>query len=154
VFLNTAMNVDHAAYWQARPNVKRNFWLIKTSDIDRNRGMNCRTIPGSRRQHSVRSVSSSNNTLLQIRELSCFCSHCVESSPEPCPRDSHVSPWNLVTLQPCNANDSLCDRTDESIEVGGNADELATNPQVGDNFVVRASVGNAENVSFYILQCV
>jgi len=34
VFLNTTMNLDDAVYWQARPDVKRNFWLIKTLDID------------------------------------------------------------------------------------------------------------------------
>jgi hypothetical protein len=36
-------------------------------------------------------------------------------------------------------------------EYGGDGDELADVLEIGENFVVRAEVGNEENVTYYIL---
>jgi hypothetical protein len=155
-FLKNSMNKEHAAYVGARREVKRNFHEIKESMVDRHHGFNCRTVKGSRSLHSVRSMSHSNNVLLETRALACFCTGCVDPKPGLlCVSTSHVPPWKLVTLQPCAADDAECEvelRTD----VWGNpgdSNELASMLDVGDNFAVKAESNDGEGASFYIVQC-
>ena len=152
MFLEKTMDRQHLAYEGARRDVNRNFWEIKLGDVNRDHGYDCRTIVGSRSKHSVRSVSSTNNTLLEIREFSCFCIHCTDGVPGKCPQRNHVDNWNLITLEPCNSFDAQCEQ-DEEGEVQGSGDDLALGLEVGDNLCVRAESGNEEGVKFYALQC-
>ena len=124
--------------------------------VDRQHGFNYRTVKGSRSLHSVRSMSQSNNVLLETRALACFCDKCVDPQLGLfCVSTSHVPPWKLVTLQPCAADDAECD-VELHIDVWGNprdSNELASMLDVGDNFVVKTDSVDGEGASFYILQC-
>ncbi len=98
------MSLRHVAYEHIRLDVKHNFMELKVGEVDRTHGYNCRTIPRSKSLHYVRSISHANNVLLETREFSCFCDKCVDDIAEGnCDSKLHVSPWTLLTLQPCNS---------------------------------------------------
>lgn len=67
-YLREYFNREHAAYAAAKGQVKRVFREIKIDEVDCSRLYNCKTVPGSRKLHSICSVSSTDPTLLQIRE--------------------------------------------------------------------------------------
>jgi hypothetical protein len=156
-YLKEAMNMPHAAYPLARRPVDRHFWEIPLEGgVDRSNPMNCRTVDGSRSMHSIRSVSHTNNVLLEARDYSCFCERCVFNVQEiPCPSTTHVSPWRLLTLEPTDSSEALQEpeETDPDWEAEPDEHFLASELQVGDHFAVIAERGNIENVDFFILQC-
>ena len=101
-FLRSSMNQPHAAYAGARRDVKRNFVLIRKTEVCRKVSMGCKTVPGSRNFHSVRSVGASNNVLLEMKDYSCFCVGCVSraNTGASCPNKAYSGPWTLKTMEP------------------------------------------------------
>jgi hypothetical protein len=99
-YLKGAMNMGNAAYPKAKRVVHRHFREIGENEVVRTNPLDCKTIPRSRSMHSIHSVSSSNNILLECRDFSCFCDHCYNGVPGVCPT-SHMCllgnylPWNL-----------------------------------------------------------
>ena len=93
LFLRSSMNQPHAAYPGARREVDRNFILIGKMEVNQQNSMACKTVPGSRSIHSICSVGNNNNTLLEMKDFSCFCNICVRRSAscEVCPNRSHTA---------------------------------------------------------------
>ncbi len=67
----------------------------------------------------------------------------------------YVKPWKLVTLEPCDTSDVLCDMELDELAwgMGSERNGLAAYLEVGDNFSIRAEERNEEGVDFYILKC-
>jgi hypothetical protein len=83
---------------------------LKVGEVDRTHGYSCRTIARSRSLYYVRLISHANNVLLETKEFSCFCDKCVDDIAEgDCDSKLHVSPWILLTLQPCNSSNAHYD---------------------------------------------
>lgn len=66
--------------------------------------------------------------------------------------------FTIVSCVPLGVNyptivDALCDQDIGSDDLETDNTDLALKPQVGDNFVVKADLGN-EGADFYVLQCV
>jgi hypothetical protein len=155
-FLKGAMNMPNAAYPKAKRVVHQHFREIGENEVVRTNPLDCKTIPRSRSMHSIRSVSSSNNVLLECRDFSCFFDHCYNGVLGVCLNKSHVSPWKLLTLEPMKSTDAVQEPEDEDDSdwiAEPNDNFLVSQLQVGDNFAVPAESGNAEGVDFYIVQC-
>ena len=156
-FLRVDMNLPHAAYPSARQHVVRHFYLIGLNDVPRDKPLACQTVPGSRSMHSIRSVSHTNNVLLECRDFCCFCPACARGGSGGCTNKQHARPWELVMLQPLSSNDAVQESEDPDpswiVETDGNI--LASECQVGDHFAIVADPGNVddEGAEFYVLQC-
>ena len=95
-FLREENNKHHAGPPSSRKYTSKYFWEIKEGAISRVRDLQCETIPGSMKQHQVRSLSCKDPTLLQSRALSCFCWACLEYDARfTCHQRSHAGPWTL-----------------------------------------------------------
>jgi hypothetical protein len=72
-------------------------------------GFDDRTLVGYWSMHSIQAINASNNVLLEVNELFCFCCHCIDDVLGDCISKGYVEPWRLVTLEPCQATNFLCD---------------------------------------------
>lgn len=158
-FLEVAMNLPNAAYPGAKRMVNRHFHLIGKTEVPRENPMACSTIQGSRSMHSVRSVSTHNNVLLEVHDFSCFCLSCVDRTFNSvhCPNMSYVAPWKLVTLQPINAEVAIqeSEDLDQDWLAEPDANLLASELQVGDHFAIVADPSHpeADGADFFVLLC-
>ena len=75
--------------------VERFFWEVV--DIDRSHAWECKTVPGTRGFHSVR---SSDNPVFEIwtRKLSCFCPPCCDGDWDACESLDWVDGWDRISL--------------------------------------------------------
>lgn len=151
-FLNGNMNVPHAAYPKARQPVNRHFHLIGLNEVSRERPLACNTVKGS-----VRSVSHTNNVLLECRDFCCFCPSCARRSFGACPNRAHVAPWKLITLQPITSTDAVqeSEEQDPDWETAPDDNVLALECAVGDHFAIVAdpNTPNEGGATFYVLLC-
>ena len=138
----------------------RYFHLIKPDDVDRQHLHGCETISGSRKLHSIQGVSISDPTLLMVRQLSCFCSPCMDGDWAACEKSGHVQDWRVIKLVPSDVSFVREQMISRQFEVEGEEpwdyateETLGDLVNVGDNFAVPAIEGNDEGVDFYILQC-
>lgn len=73
--------------------VLRTFFYVAPGDIKRDRAERTgKTIPGTRKLHSVRSSCDDLNRL-QVRNLACFCQPCRQLVDFDCRNADHVDPW-------------------------------------------------------------
>lgn len=156
-FLEVAMNLPNGAYPGAKRVVDRHFHLIGKTEVSREFPMACSTIAGSRSMHSIRSVGAVNNTLLEMRDFSCFCPTCVHGCAGICPSRAHATPWKLVTLQPISSDDAVQEHEDleEDWTTEPDSNDLAANLEVGEHFAVLADPGDsgARGAKFFVLLC-
>lgn len=157
-FLKVAMNLPNGAYPRAKRVVEWHFHLIEKTEVCRKNPLACRTVPGSRSMHSIRSVSHTNNVLLQCRDYSCFCRACVSVHAfGRCPNHLHVAPWKLVTLDPRRADEAVQEEEDLDREWTAAPDSnlLASELLVGDHFAILADRDDpsADGAKFFVLLC-
>jgi hypothetical protein len=152
-FCNTQMSMPHLAYKRAKLEVRRHFHLVKMEDVNRNIGWDCKTVPGSRSKHSIQSVSHVNKTLLRVRELSCFCDFCMDGGDGPCASSTHVSKYDLVTLEPCLSAARLDEFDEDEQMISDDGEMLAKILEEGDNFAVLAEPERDSEAHFWILLC-
>jgi len=71
------------------------FWEVV--DIDRSHAWECKTVPGTRGFHSVR---SSDNPVFEIwtRKLACFCLPCCDGDWDVCESLDWVDGWDRISL--------------------------------------------------------
>jgi hypothetical protein len=129
---------------------------VKEGEFEITRGFDYMTMVRFGSIHSIRVVNASNNVLLGAREFSYFCCHYIDDVPGDCISKGYVEPWKLVTLEPCEATNVLCDvEYDENVwGVGEENNDLVVGLSVGDNFAIVIALDNYEGVDFFILQCV
>jgi hypothetical protein len=58
--------------------VQRMFWEIGIEDVNQRKKWDYNAVKGSRSLHYFDGFSKDFSTFLQVRELACFCVHCVE----------------------------------------------------------------------------
>jgi hypothetical protein len=113
-------------------------------------------VSGSRKLHSVLGFSESDPTFLMVRELSCFCSPCIDKDWSNCEQWSHVSEPRVVRLRPVDTYQVRlqieANEDPKNWEYGGVDEEIGDLLQVGENFAVPTPEGNDEGVEFYVLQ--
>ena len=84
--------------------VERCFWEVV--DIDRSHAWECRTVPGTRGFHLVR---SSDNLVFEIwtRKLACFFLPCCDGDWDVCESLDQVDGWDHISLplQQCTTID-------------------------------------------------
>jgi hypothetical protein len=126
VFLNTTINLPHATYDFAILQV-RILWEIKVGDVDREQSFDARTFLGSKNMHSIYFLSNTQNVLLQVKDYSFFCPHCLDGALGHCLLENYVSTWKLITLEQCLSTNALCDieMGDTNWGMGGGSDVLA-----------------------------
>jgi hypothetical protein len=81
---------EHVAYPNARRQVSQFFHLVKSEDVDRSVMWDCKNIVGTQSLHFVASVSHRDVTLLNLRELACFCLECMDDNLDFCENKSQV----------------------------------------------------------------
>jgi hypothetical protein len=86
-FYEREQNEQHAAYPNARRDGVCYLHLRKPKDMDDRTSWDCKKIDESCSMHSVTFVSHLNNTLLNVRDLACFC---MDYNSEFC--NTHVKP--------------------------------------------------------------
>lgn len=158
-FLRSSMNQPHAAYPEARRDVKRNFILIGKTEVCRKVSMGCKTVSGSRSVHSVRSIGPSNNVLLEVKDYSCFCASCIVrvNTRIPCPNRAYAGPWTLKTMEPLRGREVVQEVEDLDMVwlAEPDSNDLAFELNVGDHFAVYADPQhpNASGAKFFVLIC-
>jgi hypothetical protein len=70
--------------------------------VDHRASWDCKKIEGCHSMYSIASISYWDCTLLNDRELECFCVECMDDNSDFCEMKSHVKPWRLLTLEPLN----------------------------------------------------
>lgn len=65
---------------------------------------NCKTVPGTRKLHSVLGVERG---IIKTRRLSCFCSSCLQRNFDECLNKQYVDEWKLVKLKCILFNQTL-----------------------------------------------
>ncbi len=75
---------------------------MKLDDVGRKFAWDCKSILGSRLVHSIYSISHIDVTLLNMRQLACFCLECMDNNAGFCENKFHVQPWMLHMLEPHN----------------------------------------------------
>lgn len=151
------MNLPNAAYPLARRIVHRHFILIGLKEVPRDKPLKCQTVLGSRSMHSIRSVSHTNNILLECHDHSYFCPYFALGALGTCPHRTHVEPWKMETLQSIISKDVVQEPEEEDPDWEKELDEnlIAAALSVGDHFAVLADPldlgGNGAD--FFVLNC-
>lgn len=136
--------------------VRRFFWEIPEGAVNRNKKLDCDSIIGSRSLHCFDGFSSRLSTLLQIKELSCFCPDCIDDNSAQCQHVEWTGCFKLYMVKGVLPADVRPDVEDMGVGQGRKAwaqSSLAELLQVGDFYVVQAKKPNEWNVDFYISQC-
>ena len=55
-------------------------------------------VKGNRSIHSIISTGESNS--LDVRQLSCYCNHCIDGDYSKCEDKEHVDDWETIEIQP------------------------------------------------------
>lgn len=136
--------------------VRRLFWEIGAGDVNRRKKWDCDPIKGSRSLHCFDGFSDRLSTLLQVRELCCFCAYCVDDEPTKCENVQWVGQFRLEMVKGILPVDVRPDIENIGVGEGGSEGEdelLAELIQLGDFYAVQAEQPNNWNVDFYVLQC-
>jgi hypothetical protein len=136
--------------------VRRLFWEIPKGVVNRNKRWDCDAIPGSRSLHYFDGFSNRLSTLLQVKELCCFCPYCLDDNSNLCENIAWTGRSKLHMVQGVLRDDMRDDI--ESMGVGEGADTednglLAELLQLGDFYAIQASKPNQWKADFYIMQC-
>jgi hypothetical protein len=136
----------HAGPSGSRQRTSKFFWLIPRSgpgSVDRSDSKQAVTMPGSMANHQCRSVTAKDPTLVQYRQLSCFCYGCLRyDTGHACPQSDHVQEFILYRLSPkAPAQARRLYDGEEDVEAGSNGECIADALCIGDNVAVRAPDG-------------
>ena len=151
-FLQEESNKFHARRVGERRRTTKFFWEIKEGDINRVDRLEAETIPGSRSMHQCRSLSAKDPTLIQFRQLTCFCVACLDpNSGLGCYQKSHVPDWMLRRVCPKSRRGGHLVPEDEldNIEDELESSIAGTQVRVGFNIAVRADSDNDE--TFWVM---
>lgn len=134
--------------------VRRIFWEIPQGAVNRRRKWDCDPIKGCRDLHCFDGFSPQLSTLLQVRELSCFCPSCVDDDPRNCDNEEWAGKYRLEMVKGVLPSDVRAEV--QNIGEGeGEVDEgsLAECIKLGDWYACHAHPDNQYGVDFYVYQC-
>ena len=80
---------------------KREFVFLDTETIERDRPDRTavKTLVGTRKVHSIKNIVGEPFTVLQHRNLCCFCDGCRNDPVSACGNMSYVDPWEETSLK-------------------------------------------------------
>jgi hypothetical protein len=84
--------------------VTRYFHLVKNEDVNHTTPWDYKIIEGLRSMHFIASISHRNCTLLNVHNLVCLCTECMDDNSDLYGMKSHVKSWRLITLEPNNVS--------------------------------------------------
>ena len=152
-FLRTNMSTGAAGVYSSQVrDIKRVFWEVRIDEVNREKTWECQGIPELRSLHVVRGYSRTDGHCIVVRELTCFCFHCVQANWRHCLNRGYIQNWEYHTLNDKDATDREAEKKEDFI-YHGPGDTLSDVIHVGDNFAVDAEEGNSEGADFYILKC-
>ena len=151
-FLQEESNKFHVGRPGERQRITKFFWEIKEDAISRVDKLEVETIPGSRGMHQCRSLSSKDPTLIQFRQLTCFCVACLDPDADlPCYQKAHVPNWTLRRICPKSKTTlrvvSEQDWDDSEADLQGNV--VGNGIKVGFNIAVKAD--SEEGETFWVM---
>ncbi|KAK6174428.1 hypothetical protein SNE40_017706 [Patella caerulea] len=79
------------------------FFLVPSDQVCHNKEMNVQTIPGTQKVHSVKQFPENCDYIL-TRNLSCFCSNCLDNNFVNCINNEYVHPWKKARLHVASTN--------------------------------------------------
>jgi hypothetical protein len=100
VFYTRKQLEEHAAYPNAHHEVICFFHFIKPKDVDHKFAWDCKNILGSRSMHSICTISHIDVTLLNLRQLACFCPKCMDDNASFCENNSMGNHGCYTCLNP------------------------------------------------------
>ncbi|CAM6102026.1 unnamed protein product [Calypogeia fissa] len=136
--------------------VRRLFWEIPVGAVDRTKKWDCDPVKGVRSLHCFDGFSNKMSTLLRVRELCCFCPHCLDDDYEACENKAWVGRFKLEMIKGVLPADVRQEVIEMGVGEGGNDCEdgsLGSLVQVGEFYAVEAALPNKWNATFYIMQC-
>jgi hypothetical protein len=136
--------------------VRRTFWNIGVEDVNRQKKWDCDIVKGSRTLHCFDGFSKNFSTLLQVRELACFCVHCIDDEPAKCENTEWAGLFRLEMIKGVLPADVQSDVENMGVGEGGSQWEdgsLAELVKLGDFYAVEAEHPNDWSADFYVLQC-
>ncbi|KAL3677096.1 hypothetical protein R1sor_027044 [Riccia sorocarpa] len=134
--------------------IKRVFWEVKETDVDRSPTLQAGTLPGCKQLHYFWGNSRMDPTLLRTREFTCMCLDCLESQFEACELQEWVTEWDFrsLVLSPTGVQ-SMHDITlADEFHVGADHEVLSDTLAVGDVFAVKGS-SDEEETEYWLLRC-
>ena len=152
-FLRTNMSTGATGVYSSQVrDIKREFWEVKIDEVNREKTWECGGIPELRSLHAVRGYSRLDGHCIAVRELTCFCFHCVQGNWRHCLNKAYIQNWEYHTLIDKEAVDGETGQNAD-FTYEGLGDTLSDVLNVGDNFAVNAEEDNSEGADFYILKC-
>ncbi len=83
--LQCEVNKFHVTHPNARKIMNKTFQQVKVGDVDKSSGFHCAIVPRSQKAHQVRLVTCQDPTMLEYRNVSCFCIRCQDPAIKfPC----------------------------------------------------------------------
>lgn len=102
---------------------QRVFFYVKEHDRNR-RYRNFKEVPSIRKLHSV--TAGSRNQTLRVRQLSCYCSKCIDQLYQECENKARVDAWEEVEIIP-EVADRRCTRSETNEELVRVVDLISKN---------------------------
>ena len=130
------------------------FWCIYGSDIDTS-GLDCGTVDGTLKLHSIRSSSYSDPTIF-TRKYACFCEGFLDGVWHSCQNTEWADAWFEQVLTPLQVRQIEPSAAILAIGQGQHStdyDSLTDYLQQSDVFTVIAPNSNEEHVDYYLLRC-
>ncbi|KAL3702355.1 hypothetical protein R1sor_020377 [Riccia sorocarpa] len=156
-FLSEKFRLHREKLYGGINEVRRFFWEVKVGDVNRSKRYDCLPIEGTRKLHCFHGFSRLNPTLLNVREMCCFCPSCIDEDWENCSNLEYTGPWTLHNVHPRKPADVVdyVDAIGHGQDIPDQSDEgtIADLVEVGDFFAVEAEWPNDYSAEFWILQC-
>lgn len=148
-YLTCYFGLQHLTHDGARRDIQHYFYEVKPTDVNRVDQFNAQTKEATQCFHQIKSVGL-DKIPFRVRALFCFCRFCFNGGNGPCDNEAYIAPFNLVQLEPCNANDAHVDvEFVPQLEI--NWEALVATIEAGDHFVVVAKKENSEGSDFGLL---
>ena len=146
------------SYMGHRKPMRRFFHHVLESDVQplRDNSHSCDFVPGTQKLHSILATNKIQIGMLMVKELACFCAHCIDNDYTNCVNLKWTGEWTPNFLQPVDPEymrESMLRVWDGSIQYGAEGELLAATLDVGDIFAVNAAAGNDEGEDFWIIIC-
>ena len=119
----------------------RTFKLI--DNIDRSEVTSAKTVPGSRKLHSVSSTGV--NFQLKVRSLSCYCEGCRNN--EQCTNNEYIEPWEVKVLKPME-NETAVSAPENEEKAVNNEEEAYDTEEVASDRMEPLAVNDFVAVKF------
>ena len=152
--LQNAHDVVEWITWKMSDDGKNRLFIeVRANEVDRSKSYGCTTMKGTGKTHCVSGFSRKDTTQLLFRNLSCFCSMCLDEAWDECTNLPIVEPWKLQKLEIEHSVNIQENEHSDNIVYYNQCEDLAILLEVGDHFAVLKSPQNEDFEDPYIVVC-